>query len=78
MKISKNIDKPKMGPKSRKNGLLRHQQRNPKRQIPKIVKTMQLKINNEGLDYSRNCAQKSYRKQKIDVLNFTRNCWLCA
>ena len=53
-----------MCPQSCKIGLLRHQQRiqNPKRQNLKRVKKIELKKNNAGLEYSRNCAQKSYQK----------------
>ena len=47
-----------------KIGLLRHQQRiqNPRRKNPKRVKNKELRRNTRGLEYSRNCAQKSYLK----------------
>ena len=52
-----------MGHKSCKTGLFRHQQRiqNPQRQNPKRVKKIELR-NTGDLEYSRNCAQKSYQK----------------
>lgn len=47
-----------------KIGLLRHQQRiqNPRRKNPKRVNNKELRRNTRGLEYSRNCAQKSYQK----------------
>ena len=52
-----------MGHKSCKTGLFRHQQsiQNPQRQNPKRVKKIELR-NTGDLEYSRNCALKSYQK----------------
>ena len=52
-----------MGHRSCKIGRFRHQQRiqNPQRQNPKRVKKIELR-NTGDLEYSRNCALKSYQK----------------